>query len=118
MFARNPYCFWCGIQTVLVADPPTRHNLATLDHLYSRYHPKRANDKRYVLACRKCNLARADAENRGTYFTPKLALRIEIARQCCAVTATNSYPNSPRRRVITTIEEAVAFAHEKGESDD
>lgn len=66
-----------------------QRNAATLDHLYSRLHPKRQNNglTDTVLACRKCNIQRGDYEAKGAYFMPKLEERIEIARQTCATLA-------------------------------
>lgn len=64
--AENPHCHWCGVLTHL---PGTRnaqgrsHQMATIDHLYPKGHPKRLDGNpgkeiRRVLACRRCNNAR------------------------------------------------------------
>lgn len=63
-------CYWCGIVMVLL-DPP-RHqrypaNLATLDHLDSRWSPLRGKfpgQPRRVLACLSCNNRRAAEEEK------------------------------------------------------
>ncbi len=75
LFAKNPHCHWCKCLTV----PPNPNggggpdNMATLDHLFSRLvkQPKYVGDGRTpvtVLACRKCNHARAvqDEVNMGS----------------------------------------------------
>ncbi len=73
LWHENPHCHWCGVLTVLdcrrewrkPASPP--ENLATLDHLFSRYHIerwKRFNGQRKrVLSCLKCNHERARQED-------------------------------------------------------
>lgn len=73
LHAKDPRCHWCKQVTVLIeAGPRHKHfpdNAATVDHLFSRWHPdrQRPNDgrKRYVLACRKCNNERGAAEERA-----------------------------------------------------
>jgi 5-methylcytosine-specific restriction endonuclease McrA len=90
LWRKDPRCFWCGKLTVLTE--AKQRNAATIDHLYSRLHPKRENNGliNTVLACRACNIQRADYESKGAYFMPKLKERIDIARATCAVTAQRS----------------------------
>jgi hypothetical protein len=61
LWTRDPRCFWCGRVTRLDVKE-NAPNLATIDHLYSRAHPKRQSKNRHlppsVLACRQCNCAR------------------------------------------------------------
>jgi 5-methylcytosine-specific restriction endonuclease McrA len=87
LWHEDPRCFWCGKLTVLT--DAKQRNAATLDHLYSRSHPKRKSSgvAETVLACRACNIQRGDYEMKGAYFMPKRRDRIEIARETCAVTA-------------------------------
>jgi hypothetical protein len=89
LFAQDPYCFWCGRVTVLQTTKPIRNdNVATIEHLYSRLHPKRKEHPHLVvLACFGCNMARSHAENRGVYFMPKRPDRVDVARQVCATLA-------------------------------
>lgn len=59
----NPHCHYCGVTTVFppsgkcwAANEP--NNMATLDHLYSRWDIRRlfpASEKKVVLSCLKCN---------------------------------------------------------------
>jgi len=73
----NPCCRYCGILTILPQDiikgrdsfGKLRHypnNMATIDHLRSRYDPKRQihnrNEKRYILSCVQCNNKREKKE--------------------------------------------------------
>lgn len=70
LFAKNPACYWCErITTLYVAKdgeiPPD--NMATIDHLRSRFNPRRKEpnpkgEKRRVLACHKCNQKRGRLE--------------------------------------------------------
>ena len=89
LFAQDPYCFWCGRITVLQTTKPIRNdNVATIEHLYSRLHPKRKEHPHLVvLACFGCNMARSHAENRDVYFMPKRPDRVDMARQVCATLA-------------------------------
>lgn len=66
LWRRDPRCFWCGIETRFDAyDEP---DAATVEHLYSRRHPKRGKTDKHlpstVLACRKCNSGRGAPEAR------------------------------------------------------
>jgi len=64
----DPRCHWCGRVTRL----PKNNNdhsddIATIDHLRSRLDPRRrepnpSKEERTVLACRRCNEQRAQAE--------------------------------------------------------
>lgn len=70
LHAKNPHCHWCNVLTVL--QPPgvviTRQppNLATVDHLYSRFSGLKTGDGNKqvvtVLACYKCNQQRSEEE--------------------------------------------------------
>lgn len=80
LFKKHPYCHWCSRPLVdprnyqwktpsghnrLIKNPPD--NLATLDHLDSRFSQERGKHPgkvRTVLACQKCNLQRAADEAR------------------------------------------------------
>lgn len=62
LWRENPNCFYCGRVTQKPNpfggyNPP---NACTLEHLYSRYNPKRyslakPNEERTVISCRACN---------------------------------------------------------------
>ena len=53
LFAKDPRCFWCGRVTVLQTTKPIRNdNVGTIDHLYSRLHPKHARNIHYWLFSR------------------------------------------------------------------
>lgn len=64
----NGECYWCGKKTILLNVPefkgPQPHDLATIDHLISRYHPERyvRRDKTKVLSCYQCNETRSRKE--------------------------------------------------------
>jgi hypothetical protein len=87
LWHEDPRCFWCGKVTVLT--DAKQRNAATIDHLYSKLHPDRKGNglTDTVLACRKCNIQRADYECKGAYFMPKLKERTKIARETCSVIA-------------------------------
>lgn len=87
LWRYDPHCFWCGKLTVLTE--ATQRNAATLDHLYSQFHPKRNSNglTDTVLACRACNIQRGDYEAKGAYFMPKRKDRVDIARETSSVTA-------------------------------
>lgn len=72
LWQQDPRCYYCRVITILpesLSLPRARNgglkvypnNLATLEHLRSRLHPKRLEpnptytEQRHVLACRKCN---------------------------------------------------------------
>ena len=61
LWERDPHCYYCGVETVWKDRLDTRvENAATIEHLRSRYNPRRmepnrGNDRRLVLACWKCN---------------------------------------------------------------
>jgi len=67
LFKKNPYCFWCGRKLVKPekCDSQTQENMATLDHLRTRYNkkyrriPNINKEKRIVLACYRCNQLRS-----------------------------------------------------------
>ncbi len=57
LWRSDPRCFWCGRVTRFDAyDEP---DAATVEHLYSRRHPKRGRADKHlpsvVLACKRCN---------------------------------------------------------------
>jgi hypothetical protein len=58
LWRRDPRCFWCGRETRFDA-PEGADDLATLEHVYARTHPKRQSPRRHlpaaVLACYRCN---------------------------------------------------------------
>lgn len=68
LWLANPRCHWCGTETRL-PEVPNQGGIvkvvATIDHLYSRYHPLPAADREMhtVLACVPCNAMRARREN-------------------------------------------------------
>ena len=57
LWRRDPRCFWCGRVTRF--DAHNEEDAATVEHLYSRRHPKRGRADKHlpsvVLACKKCN---------------------------------------------------------------
>jgi len=128
LLQMKPHCFWCGCLVVETLNEIP--NKATIDHLYSRHHPYRtrrhseAHAVLHVLACYACNQSRAMCELKGIPFIPRLAERLEIARLACAVNPVDvAIPESRHfvrrrgapvhpRRVLCTIEEAIAFAQE------
>lgn len=69
LFNEDPHCHWCHKLTKLNG----KHNgdLATIDHLYSKFHPYRNtpeylnahNDSLTVLACYDCNQLRSIKEH-------------------------------------------------------
>lgn len=73
LFARDPHCHWCRCSVVIMPRVPKLKNMpdnaATLDHLRSRFHPRRQEPVRYgerriVLACNACNQRRCQEEQR------------------------------------------------------
>lgn len=72
LWYQNPYCYWCGQLTIIGPKPKGisknkyRETLATIDHLYSRYHPckRPGNQNAVVLACQRCNSHRGGFESR------------------------------------------------------
>lgn len=121
LFRANPFCFWCGCGVVLEVDQPSRPDLATVDHLYSRWHPDRElNYQRqrgvlHVLACRICNGERASAEQDRRPFVPKLPERLEFAQRADASLAKGLPAPKEGRPLkgLCTIEEAITFARER-----
>lgn len=66
----NGLCYYCGCKTIF---PDVNNeldgspNLATIEHLFSRFNPNRlkpnrTNERRRVLSCFKCNQTRAKLE--------------------------------------------------------
>lgn len=69
MWNENPYCHWCGRLTTLDgrSEQKILPETATLDHLYSRFDPRRKEinrsmEKRRLLACYECNQQRCHDE--------------------------------------------------------
>lgn len=74
LFKENPLCPFCGVKMVLPEDtgqeprfmknPPD--NLCTIEHLYTRYNPKRFENRTEepftIICCRKCNMIRGKEE--------------------------------------------------------
>jgi hypothetical protein len=71
LFKKDPHCQQCGVLTVSprfcegMIPPP--NDMATLEHIYSRFHPIRhsqdyAKFERYKILCYQCNHANARAE--------------------------------------------------------
>lgn len=95
LYRTDPHCFWCG-RRVYLNVAHAKPELATVDHLYSRYHPQRLQKYReqdgvlHVLACFKCNGERAACEHRGQPFVPTLAHRLEFAQLADATLAGHS----------------------------
>ncbi len=66
LWQADPRCHWCGRHTLLPGTPGMKAAagiVATLDHLYSRFHPERGRDNTMVLSCAPCNAERARREN-------------------------------------------------------
>jgi hypothetical protein len=79
LWEEDPHCHWCGKLTYMVLYPPGEEfmlkkqtsQMATIDHIYSRLHPKRLEAprgerhedlSRTVLACFQCNQERSRRE--------------------------------------------------------
>lgn len=69
LWLENPHCHWCGILTVLIdnGNGLKKHpdNMATIDHVKSRYDKTRRKNNVWVLACRKCNQKRNNEETKS-----------------------------------------------------
>lgn len=109
LFRADPHCFWCGVEVEL--NLPHQHSrLATVDHLYSRFHPERLLKHQsqpnagpnvlHVLACGSCNNKRSRCETRQEPFIPKLAERLEYAQRADATLARISNP-TPESKLAT-----------------
>lgn len=65
LWLADPHCHWCGSLTALPgAATASGLRLATIDHLFSRFHPVRQETASVptVLACRECNAERGRQE--------------------------------------------------------
>jgi 5-methylcytosine-specific restriction endonuclease McrA len=66
LWRKDPCCFWRGRVTRF--DAYREEDAATVEHIYSRRHPKRGSVKKHlpshVLACRRCNSSRGAPEAR------------------------------------------------------
>jgi len=123
LYLADPHCFWCGIRVYLNVSS-SQPDFATVDHLYSRFHPEREGRHKqggtlHVLACRTCNQERATAETRQQIFIPKLKEREEFARRADATMARKLHAErvevsaeKPKLRIIQTIQEAINYARE------
>lgn len=62
------YCYWCKrlVKDYGAREPGARDpdDMATVDHLVSRYYRKKGDIVDKVLACNKCNQARAREEDK------------------------------------------------------
>ena len=138
LFNADPHCFWCGIEVKIGKEFQRSSIFATVDHLYSRWHPQRKSRHvngegvLHVLACQGCNQERAGAESQRLPFVPKLKERLEFARRADATLARDEAqvrratevheanrlfaslkPKVKQRvRAICTLKEAVEFARE------
>jgi len=76
LWRRDPRCFWCGRLTVF--ETFGREDSATLDHLFSRRHPRRSDPRKHlpptVLACYGCNQERGAKEPTTAGACPVLKL--------------------------------------------
>lgn len=70
LWEKDNRCHWCGIETIWSENSNGINpaDSATLDHIYSKYHPKRlkpntTREIRYVLACQQCNHKRGREED-------------------------------------------------------
>ena len=71
LWSQDPHCYYCGVITINL-EPFPKHlipspDAATIDHIYSKLHPKRyepnlTNERRRVLCCYKCNQSRSHEE--------------------------------------------------------
>lgn len=63
MHAKNPHCHFCSRMTRIIPRVPhgVAHpaDMATVDHLVTRYDVGYGETRPYVLACRRCNNQRA-----------------------------------------------------------
>jgi hypothetical protein len=71
----NGLCYYCKIKTEYPKGEENDGlaNLATIDHMYSRFNPYRltpntTNEKRHVLSCLQCNQLRARLEEVVRYL--------------------------------------------------
>jgi hypothetical protein len=66
LFRADPHCYWCGREVINIKLKRHQHppeNLATIDHLISRYDDRRGKVVGVrVLSCWKCNHDRNWAE--------------------------------------------------------
>lgn len=112
LFRADPHCFWCG-RSVFLDVPHATPALATVDHLYSRLHPQRAeyyrrqNGVLHVLACHECNHYRSVCEQRNRPFVPKLPERLEFAQLADATLADRNSPTAPPPLVIASKSQPV-----------
>ena len=60
LYEEDPYCHWCGVHTV---EGGSGNNRATLDHIKSRLVRRSGEYSEVVIACYRCNNARAAEEH-------------------------------------------------------
>ena len=72
-------CFWCGIPVKEYKIPNSiNDDQATIDHVVSRFYRKKGDNVLKVLACYRCNQARAIYENRK--LTKKHIEKLSLAQ--------------------------------------
>jgi 5-methylcytosine-specific restriction endonuclease McrA len=93
MWTENPCCRECGTLTVLPSQgSEDREDLATVDHLYSRYDVRRylqTCGPRYRLLCRRCNNRRGCRET-GAIPKPEREKRSAIAMRAARILGNSS----------------------------
>lgn len=74
-------CYYCNVKTEYPKGEENdgKSNLATIDHMYSRFNPYRLtpntkNEKRHVLSCLQCNQLRARLEEVVRYLSDGIFL--------------------------------------------
>ncbi len=113
MWNDNPHCFWCKCLTQLTnnSDGKVPHNAATIDHLYSRYDPRRwvkrkPGQIKKVLSCHTCN------QHRGYQETKRLS-KEEILRRSQGFSL-NPIGNPHITKTFDTLDEVLDCLKEKG----
>ena len=79
LWTESPYCRRCNCLTVLKGDNVNQINLATLEHIYSRFHPKRKvitpGEQRTTLLCWQCNQDKAQEDLKEFHIFHKIKSR-------------------------------------------
>jgi hypothetical protein len=101
LYKKNPICPFCGVKMILPEDigfiktmdnqqalKENPDNLCTIEHIYSRFNPKRKNpniigERRRMICCKKCNMARGRQEEicLGVAGLKKHAEQIRLRKQ-------------------------------------
>jgi hypothetical protein len=113
LWQEDPHCYWCGQTTVLPHPglPQDLPTMATVDHLYSRFHPARhqlpRRDDYTVLACQACNRARCRRENLLfrdflRHLPPGPALPLNCVAKCAAFRTALTLVELPDARSFPT----------------